>query len=58
MSRNKCWICKYDLNWNASIKYRIVNYIEKCKKNKYLRHYCSDKCLGVDFKVNSLGRYV
>ena len=51
MSRNKCWICKYDLNWNAPPRYRIVNYIEKCKKDKYLRQYCSDKCKGVDFNM-------
>ena len=30
-------------------KSKIVNYIEKCKKDKYLRQYCSYKCLTPDF---------
>jgi endogenous inhibitor of DNA gyrase (YacG/DUF329 family) len=58
MSRNKCWICKKDLNWNAPIEHRIINYLKKCKEDKYLRQYCSCKCRDVDFKVNSMGQYV
>ena len=50
MSRNKCWVCKKDLNFNMPKENRIVNYIEKCKKDKYLRQYCSNKCLKVDHK--------
>ena len=50
MSRNKCWVCKKDLNFNMPKESKIVNYIEKCKKDKYLRQYCSDKCLKVDHK--------
>ena len=50
MSKNKCWVCKKDLNFNMPKESRIVNYIEKCKKDKYLRQYCSNKCLKVDHK--------
>ena len=50
MSRNKCWVCKKDLNFNMPKESKIVNYIEKCKKDKYLRQYCSNKCLKVDHK--------
>ena len=50
MSRNKCWVCKKDLNFNMPKESKIVNYIEKCKKDNYLRQYCSNKCLKVDHK--------
>ena len=34
MSKNKCWVCNKDLNYNMPKKSKIVNYIEKCKKDK------------------------